>query len=185
MIKAARRAVRLTQFPNVEMELVAKEPPDQRRILATFVLPLAGIPTVSWCLGLLLSGDTAPTGLAQIAYRGAVVYVGSLVSIYLLAASLYALAPFFSGRRSWGRSFQVAAYSSSPVMLSGLLLVLPVLAFATLVAVCHSFYLQYVGVSCVLEVREGDAAEFVALVAVLMIVSSTLLGAMASALGVL
>lgn len=167
------------------MELVAEELPDQRRILASFVLPLAGIPAVSWCLGLLLSGDGTLTGLAEIAHSAAVVYLGSLLSIYLLAASLFLLAPLFSVRRSWGRAFQVAAYGSAPVMFSGILLMAPVLVFATLLAVCHSFYLQYVGVSRVLGVREGDAAEYIALITVLMVLASTLLGALASALGVL
>ncbi len=69
-------------------------------------------------------------------------------------------------------------------MLSGVLLVLPMLSFATLLAVCHSFYLQYVGVNRVLGVKEGEAAEYVALVAVLLVVSSTLLGALASWVGI-
>lgn len=184
MIEAVRRAVHITRFPNVDMQLVADEPPDQRRILARFVLPLACIPAVSWCLGLLLSGEDALEGILQIVHRGVVVYVGSLLSIYLLTASLYLLAPLFSRRRTWGKSFQVAAYSSAPVMLSGVLLVLPMLSFATLLAVCHSFYLQYVGVNRVLGVKEGEAAEYVALVAVLLVVSSTLLGALASWVGI-
>lgn len=185
MIKAVRLAIRLTLSPNVELQKIGKDSPDQARILVSFLLPLACIPALSWCLGLLLSGDAGVLAWMAIAHQGAVVYFGSLLSIYLLSASLFALAPLFSVRRDWGRAFQVAAYSAAPVMLAGFLLVLPILAFVTLLAVCHSFYLQYVGVNCILGAREGESAEYAALVAVLLVVSSTFLGAFGSWSGIL
>lgn len=185
MIKAVKLAFRLTLSPNVELQKIGRDSPDQARILVLFVLPLACIPALSWCLGLILSGEAGPFDWREIVHRGAVVYVGSLLSIYLLSVSLFALAPLFSIRRDWGRAFQVAAYSTAPVMLAGFLLVLPILAFVTLLAVCHSFYLQYVGVTCILGAKEGESAEYVALVAVLLVVSSTFLGGFGSWSGVL
>lgn len=185
VIKAVKLAIRLTLLPNVELQKIGKDSPDQARILVRFVLPLACIPALSWCLGFLLSGDARPFDWGEIMHRGAVVYVGSLLSIYLLSISLFMLAPLFSVRRDWGRAFQVAAYSTAPVMLAGLLLVLPILAFVTLLAICHSFYLQYVGVNCILGAKEGESAEYVALVAVLLVVSSTFVGALGSCSGVL
>lgn len=185
LIKAVRLAVRLTVYPNAELKRIGQESPGQGRILKSFLLPLALIPALSWCLGLQLSGEAMQMDWIQIVHRGAVVYFGTLMTIYLLAASIYVLGPLFSVGRVWGRAFQVAAYSSAPLMLAGLVLVLPVLAFAMLVAACHSFYLQYVGVSSILGAKEEDAAEYVALVVVMLSVLSTLLGAFGSWLGVL
>ena len=182
---AVRRAARLTLSPDAEWQAICDEAPGGQRILASFVLPLACIPTISLCLGLLLFEQEKSIDLARIVHRGAVVYFGSLLSIILLAGSLYVLAPLFTARRTWTRVLQVAAYSSAPVMLAGFMLLWPALAFATLPAVIHGFYLIYVGVRHVLGVKEANAAEFVALVIVLLVIASTMLGALGSWLGVL
>ena len=42
--------------------------------------------------------------------------------------SLYVLAPLFVAVRDWARAFQVAAYSSAPVLLGGVILVVPDIA---------------------------------------------------------
>ena len=133
----------------------------------------------------MLSSDAGRDGIWLIAHRAAVTYLGSILSVYLLAAALYLLAPLFNLARDWRRAFQVAAFSSAPVLLAGLLLAIPNLAFATLIGVFHSFYLQYSGVRHVLGAKERDAAEYVALVAIALIVASTFMGAAGSAAGIL
>lgn len=185
MVEALKAAVRLTLFPSLELGKVAGGSCDSWRLLRQFVLPLACIPALSWCLGLLLFSGDAPPALPLVVRSGAVVYVSTVISIYLLSASICLLARLFLPVRDWQRAFQVAALSAAPVMLSGVLLVVPNLAFATLLAVAHSFYLQYVGTIRVLGIPEGEAAEFVALVSVLFVSWSTLVGALGSALGLL
>lgn len=185
MGNSLRRAVRITLSPGSEWRVIAAEPPEWRRILWSFVLPLALIPALSWCAGLLLYRAGPYAEPAQIAYRGSIAYVGSLASIALLAACIVALAPLFGVRRNWARAFQVAAYGSAPVMLAGLVLVIPDLAFATLLGVFHSFFLLYVGLVQVLGVKEDQSAEYLALVIVALAVASTILGAAGSAAGIL
>lgn len=161
------------------------ELPDQRAILTSFVMPLAFLPAASWSVGLMLSSEAGRGGIGLILHRGVVTYFGTVLSVFLLAASLYLLAPLFNLARDWARAFQVAAFSSAPVLLAGLLLAIPNLAFSTLIGVFHSFYLQYSGVHYVLGAKEGDAAEYVALVAVALVVASTFMGAAGSAAGIL
>ena len=185
MNSALRRALRFLLSPDAEWRAIKDEIPDQRRILVSFVLPLASIPAVSWCLGLFLSAGASSIDFVWIAHRGLITYFGAVLSILLLAASMFVLAPLFTAGRDWPRALQVAAYSSSPVLLAGVVLVLPDLAFATLLAAFHSFFLQYVGVQQVLGAKEGEAAEYVALGIVLLIIASTLLGAFGSWLGLL
>lgn len=177
--------MRVTLSPDAEWRAIGNEVADQRGILVSFVLPLAGIPAASWCLGLLLFGDAPSIELAWIVHRGAIVYFGSVLSIFLLAAALFVLAPLFATARDWPRALQVAAYSSAPVLLAGFVLVVPGLAFATLPAAFYSFYLQYIAVNCVLGVKDEQAAEYVALGIVLLVLASTLVGAFGSWLGIL
>ena len=185
MGRGFRRAVRLTLSPNAEWQAIRGEPFDQRSLLVSFVLPLACIPAVSLGLGLAWFGSPAVDGLAQVMHRGAVAYFGLLASTYLLAASMFVLAPLFVPGRSWALAFKLAAYSSAPVMLCGVLLVYPEFAYALILPALHCFYLQYAGAHLILGVKEDQAAEFVALGIVLLTVGSTLLGAFGAWLGIL
>jgi len=182
---ALQRAVRLTFSPELEWQAIHREVPGQRSLLARFVLPMACVPALSWSIGLALSEGSTATDLGRAAHRGGVVFFGSLLSIFLLAASMYVLAPLFVPARDWARAFQVAAYSSAPVLLGGMLLLFPDIAYAILLPALQSFYLQYVGVHCILGAKEGEAAEYVALGIVLLVVTSTLAGAFGAWLGVL
>ncbi len=185
MRKALRRAVRLTLQPGAEWQAIRGEALNQRSLLTGFLLPMACIPALSWGLGLALSEGSSAAGLAQAAHRGGVVFFGSLLSVFLLAASMFVLAPLFVAARDWARAFQVAAYSSAPVLLGGILLLFPDIAYVMLLPALQSFFVQYVGVHRILGAKEGEAAEYVALGIVLLVVTSTLSGAFGSWLGLL
>lgn len=184
MYNAVGRAVRVTLLPGTEWLVILREAPDLRGMTA-FVLLLACIPAASWSLGLLLFGDGPSVELASTAHRGAIVYLGSVLSIGLLALSFLILAPVFGVGRNWGRTLQVAVYSSAPVLLAGFLLIIPDLVIAILLAAFQSFYLQYVGVQHLLGVKEDQAAEFVALCIVVLMIASTILGAFGGWIGVM
>ena len=190
MLRALLRAVRLTVAPGKEWPKIRDEGPRVLPIIALFVLPLALIPAASWSLDLLLFGNDAggshtDLDLIQIVWRGLITYFGVLLSIGLCAASITLLAPLFAGRRNWPRALQVAAYSAAPVLLSGLVLIVPNLAYVLILPFFHSLYLQYAGLQHVLGVRERDAAEYVALSSMLLMVFSTALGAFAGWLEIL
>lgn len=177
------RAVRITISPGKEWQAVRGEVPDQVALLGRFILPLSCIPALGWAIGLAWMGSNAvgaDFGITQAAHRGLVALLGSVVSIYLLAAAMFALAPLFAGKRDWPRALQVAAYSSAPVLLAGVVLVLPDLAFTLILASLHSLGLLYGGVNSVLGAKADESAEYTALVIVLFLVASTALGAAGS-----
>ncbi|MCE9639088.1 MAG: YIP1 family protein [Betaproteobacteria bacterium] len=185
-----RRAVRLTVAPGEEWRTIKGEEPRARTIFGRFVLPLALMPAASWGLGLLLFGNDASGGhsdldLVQIMRGSLIVYFGVVLSIGLCAVSIVILAPLFAGRRNWPRALQVAAYGAAPVLLGGVVLLVPSLAYVLILPFFHSLYLQYAGLQHVLGVRERDAAEYVALSSMLLMVFSTALGAFAGWLGIL
>lgn len=192
MIGALKRAVRFCVSPSDEWRVVSREEPRAIPLLGKFVIPLSCIPAGSWALGLYLFGPEAVPELArgqassitQIAHSASVTFFGSLISVALLAAALALLAPLFGRPRALSRAFQVAAYSSAPVLLAGVVLVVPTLVFALMVAALHSFFLLYGGVHYVLGAKEDVAAEFVALTVMLLILASSLLGAFGGWLGV-
>jgi hypothetical protein len=154
---------------------------------ATFlrhVLPLSLLPALAWPVGQASSGRL-PYALAALGGSFAATLGFVIASILALAAGLFVLSPAFAGPRHWGRSFAVAAYAATPILLSGALLFLPVLIIASLVAGLHSCALCYIGVQRMLGCREAEAASFVAAASMFALVASVLLGGLCSAAGLI
>ncbi len=184
--------MRFVLSPNEEWRTVSKEPADACHVLASFVLPLAFIPAAAWCFKLLAFGgdsgydsERAAMEFAQVLGGTLTVWIYSVLSVPVLAISIYLLAPLFDHGRDWSGALKVAAFSSAPVFLGGAILAIPDVSYAILLALFHSFYLLYAGLQHVLGVKEDSAAEYVALSIVLCTIASTALGALGGALGVL
>ena len=109
----------------------------------------------------------------------------SVLSVALLAFAFYLISPMYRLERRWSRAVEVAAYGSTPVLLAGVLMVLPVLVMVSVVAMLHSFFLYYLGVQKLLGCRRSEAAEFLAVACLLTAIASLGLGAGGGALGVL
>jgi hypothetical protein len=109
----------------------------------------------------------------------------SLAAVATLGLGFFVLAPVFGVARSWDRSVAVAAYASTPVLLSWFLLLYPPLIILPVAALLHCFALCYLGVQHVLECKESEAALFVAAAWVFSVVGSMLLGGLSSAAGLL
>ena len=192
MSRWVRRALRLVLSPDEEWRAIGNEAPRPRSIVGSFVLPLACVPAAAWSVKLALfggeggpDGDGAAMEFAQILQGGLTVWACSVLSVFFLASSIYLLAPLFVRSRDWPRALQVAAYSSAPALLGGLILAIPDASYAVLLAVFQSCYVMYAGLKRVLGVKEDNAAEYVALSIVLLSIATMLLGALGGALGML
>jgi hypothetical protein len=109
----------------------------------------------------------------------------SLAAVAMLGLGFFVLAPVFGIARSWDRSLAVAAYASTPVLLSWFLLLYPPFIVLPIVGLLHCFALCYLGVQQVHECKESEAALFVAAAWVFSGIGSMLLGALCGAAGLL
>ena len=109
----------------------------------------------------------------------------TLATVLTIALAIYALAPFFEARRSWDCAIAVAAYASTPVLLAGALLFVPILVIASVGAFLHALVLCSVGMNVLLGCPDSDCPAFVASVAVASGAASMALGALCSAIGLL
>jgi len=186
-----RRAARIIAAPDAEWRSVQAEPARPPAVML-YVLVMSLIPAAGWSAGLWLFGNETGvgrgvpiSGVGQIAYHGLLASIGFVLWVVLCTAAMVALARLFGGARDWARTLQVAAYSGTPVALAGLLLIQPNLLSVLIIAFFYSLYLQYAGVQHVLQVKEGAAAEYVALSTILLSVLSTAIGGLGGWLGVL
>jgi hypothetical protein len=188
-----RRAIDVTFAPDRAWAAIARERPAARRVLVGYVLPLAAIPAVAWMIGLALFGmelvmvgePIRRPGPASILHAGLVTYLGSIVSVVLLAGAFVLLAPMYGGRRDCGGAWTVAAFGTTPLWLAGVMLLKPATVVAMLPVVLYCAYLYHRGLHALGFAREREAAEYVAIAFLLLLAASTLAGGLLGQWGLL
>lgn len=186
-----RRIVYLLLRPTAEWDRIAKEQTSVDALLRGYILPLALLAPVATMIGMKtfdrdwdpVHGYLVPA--EQIFAAGAATYFATVGSILVLAAIFTAIAPTFGATRDYVAALKVATYGAIPVMLAGATLLLPAMAIVAMVGLCHTLYLFWLGARRVLNVPRGAQAEFVGISLVLLMLLSVLVGAAASAIGLL
>jgi len=145
------RVKRLLLSPSAEWERIDPEPATIKGLYVGYVCILAAIPAVAGLVGSLVFGNGIP-GLAVIkpapipAIIGTVVAYGlSLLSVFLLALIIDALAPSFEGQKNRIQAFKVAAYSNTAGWLAGIFSILPALGIIGGLLGLYGLYLLYTG----------------------------------------
>jgi hypothetical protein len=177
------RFLRILLRPEATWREIRAADPGAGRILLTHALPLCLLPAVAWPAGRALTGMATGYSAAAAAFVATVLL--SLACIALLAAGIYLLAGFFEAVRSWRRSFAVAAYSATPVLLCGALLFVPLLVIASVGGFLFGLGLCGIGLRVMLDCREGQAAGYVAGSGLFLGATSMALGALCSAIGLI
>jgi hypothetical protein len=190
-METLRRIVYLIFRPSAEWDAIAGEKTSVDRLLRHYILPLALLAPVATVIGMKtfdrawdpVHGFLVPA--EQILAAGTATYFATVGSILVLAAIFTLIGPMFGAPRDYLAALKVATYGAIPVMLAGATLLLPVMAIVAMVGMCHTLYLFWVGVRRVLHVPSEEAAEFVGISLVLLTFLSVLVGATASAVGLL
>ena len=186
-----RRIVYLIFRPAAEWDLIALEPASVDSLLRRYILPLALLAPAATVIGMEtfdrdwdpVHGYLVPAG--EIFAAGATTFFSIVGSILLLAAIFVVIAPMFGSRRDYVAALKVATYGAIPLLLAGATLIVPVMVIVALAGLCHTLFLYWVGVRRVLLVPAGGGAEFIGISLVLLVFTSVLAGAAASAIGLI
>jgi hypothetical protein len=184
-----RRIYLLLFYPRAEWDEIAREDIPVGTLLRSYILPLSLIPPVATVIGMKTfdaswdpaAGYQVPPD--QIFAAGLATLIGSITSIFLLAAIFRLIAPMYGSSRDFVAALKVATFGAIPVLLAGAVLIVPILVIVSVVALCHTLYLYWLGVHHVLGVETGAQAEYIGISITLLGGTSTLLGAFASSLG--
>lgn len=177
--------------PKEEWERIDAEPATVGGLMTGWVVPLAAIGPVAGLIGGLVFGY----GGWGITYRPSVMgavtqaiisYALMLVSVFLLAKIIDALAPNFGGQKNPVQAMKVAAYSSTAGYLAGIFNLLPTLAILGSLLSLYGLYLLYLGLPRLMKAPEDKAVSYtvvtVVVAIVLFIVVAAVTGALTSAL---
>lgn len=161
------RVKNLLLSPSIEWQVIATEPSSSWEIYSSYVAPLAVIGAIatfisSSVIGIgagFLGNYRAPIGAGL--YHALVWYLLSLVSVYLLALMVNALAPIFGGQRDALRALKVIAYSYTPAWIGSALYLVPAVgAIAGILAGLYGAYLLYVGLPVLMRCPQGKAIGY-------------------------
>jgi hypothetical protein len=163
--------------PKTEWPIIAAESGDTAYLFQNYVAYLAAIPAVCRFIGLLLVG----VGIIPALIFAIINYVLAFVIVYILALIINALATTFDGRKDFESALKLSVYSSTPIWLVGVFLLIPWLSFLTILAL-YGLYLLWIGLPPLMKSPEGNktlgyAVAIVVTAIVLYIVIIAIIGA--------
>jgi hypothetical protein len=166
--------------PKAEWATIDNEAATVGSLYTSYIIPLAAIPPICTFIGMSLVGfnmlGVAVRWPVSLGLESALVrYVLSLVSVYVLALIIDALAPNFGGQKNQIQALKVAAYSSTAAWLAGIFMLLPALGLLAIVGL-YSLYLLYLGLPALMKSPEDKAAGYTIVVVVCAIVLYVVVG---------
>jgi hypothetical protein len=135
---------------------IREEPVTVKQIYMSYAAILAAVPVVAHLIGMTVVGIF----FLGIRYRAPFLnavgyavcsYVFSLAGLYVFALIVDALAPRFLSRRGFTNAVKLVVYSCTPAWVAGALLVVPALAFLSLLLSLYGFYLFHAGLSPLMD----------------------------------
>jgi hypothetical protein len=166
--------------PKEEWAVIDAEPATIGGIYTSYVLILAAIGPICLLIGqqvvgINFAGITYKPPIALSVGQAVIGYVLSLVSVYISALVIDALAPSFGGTKDQVKAFKVAAYSATAAWLAGIFQIIPMLAFLAIVGL-YSLYLLYLGLPRLMRVAEDKAIGYTIVVIIIQIVLYVVVG---------
>ena len=155
------RVKSILTVPQKEWQTINGEPGNPPGITTTYLIPLILIGTVAAFIGFGLIGISVGFGIKiksmELGIKMAIGYaIRSIASVFILAFIIDALAPNFGAEKNFGKSFQVAAYSSTASLVAGIFLIIPSLAIIALLGGLYGLYLLFVGLPILKPTKEED-----------------------------
>jgi hypothetical protein len=177
--------------PETEWDLIARDRISLVVLTRRFILPLALIAPIATIIGMHVFDMTWSPSAGYAVPRdriwdiGIANFVMEVGTVFLIAAVFYALARSEGVRCSFISALKVAIFGAAPLMISGVLLVMPISVIACMAVLVYTLTLYYLGVQRVMGIHKDNAAIFVAMSMAIMCLVSSFLGGIAAHFGLL
>lgn len=169
------RAKNILVQPKAEWPVIAAEPASVGGLFTGYAALMALLPVIGSILaGILFSPILGSSYFLASAVVG---YVVGLAILFLMILAADALAPSFEGRKDQVAAAKLLIYSATPLWVAGFLVFIPAVGpLLGLAAFVYAAYLIYQGATPVMGVPEGKLAGFTAVVVILWIILSFVIG---------
>ncbi len=171
--------------PKTEWPVIAAEPETTAGLYTKYILIVSALGPIAAFLKGTLIGTTLPlvgtfkldmgTGLTQLALT----YCLGLVSVFVVALIINALAPSFSAQKDSVQALKAVAYASTAAWVGGVAQILP-WGLGLLIALAggiYSIYLLYLGLQYTMKAPAEKAAGYTAVTIIAAIILYWIIGA--------
>src|SRR3954463_4747239 len=163
------RVKNIIMHPKAEWPVIDAEPSTIGGIYASYVAILAAIPPIASAVGQLVFGYrffgiVYRPSPAHVITQAIVQYALSLVSVYLLALIIEALAPSFGGTKDRLAAFKLVAYSMTAVWVASILAIIPFLGLLAWIGLIYTFYLLGIGLPVLMKSPADKSAAYAVVV---------------------
>lgn len=159
----------LLTHPRQELQQIKREGESIPHLYTHHVLLLAAIPVICAFIGTTQVGWRFGNGQAikldtlTALYSAVIFYTLILAAVALMGQVIYRLARRYASRPSWQRCTLFADYAATPMFLSGIVALYPLVwlcLFAGIIALCYSAYLMYLGIPTFLDIDRQEGFIF-------------------------
>jgi Yip1 domain len=170
--------------PRREWGVIDTEPATVRSLYTGYIMPLAAIPVICQAIGMSVFGMRLPfvgtwrTPIGSTITRAVVMYVLTLIGVYILALIIDNLAPTFSGTRNQIQALKVAAYSYTAAWVVGIFYLVPALSVLGILGL-YSLYLLYLGLPILMKSPPEKAFGYTAVVIIVGVVLAIIIAVIA------
>ena len=175
--------------PQQEWQAIDEEETSIGGLVTGYVVPLAAIGPVASLIGMEIFGISVPSvgtyrvPIGAAVRQGIAQYVMALVGVFVLALIIDKLAPYFRVEENRYQALKVAAYSSTPVWVMGIVGLIPALSILRLLGLFYSLYLLYLGLPTLMRVPQHKVMGYTVVVIMCAVVLFFLIGVIAAQLG--
>lgn len=180
------RAKNILINPKKEWDVIDRETTEVPQLLTGYLLLLALIPAAASFIGYWLVGYKVPYvghvggsfafGLKQ----GILAFVAPVVSVFIAAFVINALADSFASQKDFRRAMQLVVYSYTASLVAGVFNILPSLGILATLAGLYGLYLLYLGIEPMMKTPKDKVTTYFIVSLLVMIVVSIVVGAILS-----
>lgn len=175
--------------PKSEWAVIDGEAATVGGLFTGYVMILAAIPAIALAIGLFLFvprgvvayGVTYGLSAGAIIAGALVQYALALVSVYVIALIIDALAPTFGSTKNPIQALKVAAYYPTAYWVASILMIVPALGFiGVLVGGIYSLYLLFLGLPVLMKTPQDKQVGYFVVTLIVAIVVLGIVGAIAN-----
>src|SRR5215471_16347907 len=146
--------------PKSEWPVISGEPGNAGYLIPNYVAIVAAIPPVCAFIGLSIIGyGPVRLGILTGLLDAILVYVLSLISVFVVAYVIDFLAGTFGAQKNFDNAMRVSAYTPTAAWVAGVFNLIPVLAFLSILGL-YSVYLLYTGIDSLMKPAADKALVY-------------------------
>jgi len=170
--------------PKSEWPVIEREPGDTGYLFTNYVCIVAAIPPVCAFIGTSLIGmGPYRIGIFAGLVHAVIMYVLTLVGVFVMAYVIDFLAGTFGGQRNLANAMKVSAYAPTAAWVVGVFDLIPALAILGVLGL-YSLYLLHTGITALMKPPESKALVYtIAAVVCVIVIWFVILAIPASIIG--